>query len=436
MSVVVQTESDTVTAEARSSAESVIDLYKAHINPGLARLLQFGGFDDLEVSASGCHVMTASGRRYLDFLGGFGVFSLGHRHPAVVQAVHAQLDRMPLSTRTFFQEPQARLAERLADVAPGNLTYTFFSNSGTEAVEAALKIARIATGKTNFVSTIGAYHGKSMGSLAATGRDKFRQPFEPLVPGCCHVPYDNLDAAAAAVDERTAAIIIEPVQGEGGIVTPRRGYLAGLRRICDAAGILLIVDEVQTGLGRTGRMFACEHEGVAPDLLTLAKALGGGVMPIGATMGTEEVWNRAFTTNPYVHSSTFGGNQLACAAGLAAIQVIEDEDLAAAAAIRGEQLLAGLNSVKARHHDAVANVRGLGLMTGIEFTKQDYAEVTINGMVRRGVIAAYTLNNPCVIRMEPPLVVTADEIDEALRAIDEAIDEAVEMLADLPDGDA
>jgi putrescine aminotransferase len=419
----------TAAAEARIAA--VIARYREYVNPGLARLMQFGGFGDIEETAQGCVLTTATGAQYLDFVGGFGVFSVGHRHPRVVEAVHRQLDRMPLSTRTFFNEPLSLLAERLGQVAPGDIRYTFFSNSGTEAVEAALKIARVATGKTDFISTVGAFHGKSMGSLAATGREKYRKPFEPMVPGYAHVPFDDLDAAAAAITENTAAIIIEPIQGEGGIITASPGYLTGLRQLCDARGILLIVDEVQTGLGRTGKLFAVEYDNVVPDILTLAKALGGGVMPIGATMATPDIWERAFGENPLIHTSTFGGNPLACAAGLAALSVILDDDLPGKAVERGAQLMAGLRAVQAELPDAITAVRGRGLMIGVEFAVKDVAELTINGMARRGVIGAYTLNNPNVIRFEPPLVVTREQADTAIAAFRESVTEAVAMLEGL-----
>lgn len=419
------------TPESLAQIDAIIGLTKDYVNPGLARLLQFGGFGDVEVSAEGCVVRTMSGASFLDFVGGFGVFSLGHRHPRVVAAVHHQLDRMPLGTRTFFSEAQARLAQKLAEIAPGRLQYSFFSNSGTEAVEAALKIARIATGRTDFVSAVGAYHGKSMGSLAATGREKYRKPFEPMVPGYAHVPFGDLPAAAAAITDQTAALIIEPVQGEGGIITPPSGYLTGLRTLCDERNILLIVDEVQTGLGRTGRMFAVEHDNVSPDIMTLAKALGGGVMPIGVTMATPEIWERAFGENPLIHTSTFGGNPLACTAGLAAIEATLEEDLCSRSAARGEQLVQGLRQVQADLPQALTAVRGLGLMVGVEFAVKDVAELTINGMARRGVIAAYTLNNPNVIRFEPPLVVSEQEVETAIQAFSESVAEASAMLEGL-----
>jgi len=418
-------------ALAEAHVNEVLEKYKQYVNPGFTRLLQFAGFGDLEVIAEGCVVTTATGQQYLDFLGGFGVFSLGHRHPRVVEAVHQQLDRMPLSTRTFFNEPQALLAERLAQVTPGDLRYTFFSNSGTEAVEAALKMARIASGKTDFVSTVGSFHGKTLGSLAVTGREKYRKPFEPLLPGVTFVQFDDLDVVANAITNSTAAVIVEPVQGEGGIIPASPGYLAGLRRLCSDRDVLLIVDEVQTGLGRTGRLFAVEHDSIAPDILTLGKALGGGVMPIGATLSTPAIWDRVFGANPYIHTSTFGGNQLACAAGLAAIEATLDEDLPDCAVARGAQLLAGLQAVQREMPHTLLEARGQGLMIGVEFAITDVAELTINGMARRGIIAAYTLNNPKVIRFEPPLIVTPDQIDIAMAAFRESVGEAVELLRDV-----
>lgn len=409
----------------------VIAKYQEYVNPGLASLMKFGGFGDVEVSASGCIVRTASGAEYLDCLGGYGVFTLGHAHPDVVAAVKRQLDAMPLSSKTFFNATLANLAERLASVTPGDLRYSFLCNSGTEAVEGAIKIARAVSGRSKFVCTIGGFHGKSMGSLSATGRELFRRPFDPLVPGFIHVPFNDPEAVAAAMDSDTAGVIVEPVQGEGGIRCPDAGYLPALRRICDEHGALLILDEVQTGLARTGAMFACEHYGVVPDIMTLAKALGGGVMPIGAVVSTPPIWDGAFRENPLVHTSTFGGNPLACAAALATLEVIERDGLVQRAAEMGTRLLNGLADVRSRFPEAVTDVRGLGLMIGVEFAVKDVAELTINGMARRGVIAAYTLNNPNVIRFEPPAIIVEAQVDQAVNAFGEAVAEAVEMLSDL-----
>lgn len=420
-----------MTNDAETRVERVIDQYIEHVNPGLASLMKFGGFGDVEVEGEGCYLRTATGAEYLDCLCSYGVFVLGHRHPRVVEAVRRQLDRLPLSSRTFFNEQAAALATKLAELSPGDLQYTFFCNSGTEAVEAALKMARVATGKTDFISTHNAYHGKTMGALSATGREVFRAPFQPLVPGFTHVPYNDAGAVADAVTSRTAAVIVEPIQGEGGINVPSDGYLPALRRICDDRNILLILDEVQTGVGRTGKMFGCEHWGVTADIMPLAKALGGGVMPIGAVVGTPQVWEAVYGTNPLLHSSTFGGNPMACAAGLATLEALEEDGLLEAGVERGIQFLAGLKQVQRRHLDAIREVRGMGLMIGVDFAVKDVAEVTINGMARRGVIAAYTLNNPNVIRIEPPLIITPAQVDTAINALGEAVEEAVGMLADL-----
>lgn len=406
---------------------SVVSDYSEHLNPGLAKLMQFAGFG-VEVQAEGMYITDQDGREYLDFLGGYGVFSLGHRHPDVLKAVVDQLQKQPLSSKTFFNPVQGALARRLAEVAPEGLKYTFFSNSGTEAVEAALKMARAATGRTGFVSTEGGYHGKTLGALSVTGREKYRKPYQPLVPGASFVPYGDLAAAEAAINATTAAFIVETVQGEGGVHVAPPGYLAGLRAACDRAGALLIADEVQTGLGRTGKWFGCDHEQVRPDLMTLAKALGGGVMPIGATMGTAAVWNKVFADNPLTHTSTFGGNPLACAAGLAVLDIMERDNLVERVATQGDRLQAALKEAF-KDQPLVAEVRGQGLLVGVEFAEDEVGELVIAQMMKRGVIAAYTLNNPRVIRMEPPFLVTDEQIDHAVNCLKESVAETADLIS-------
>lgn len=410
----------------------VIGKYAAHVNPGLAKLMGFAGFG-VEMRGEGCYLFDHEGRRYLDCLGGYGVFSLGHRHPKVVEAVRRQLDDLPLSGKAFFSRNQAELATKLAEVSPQGLEYAFFSNSGAEAVEAALKFAKAATGRSKIVSTHGSYHGKTLGALAATGREKYRKPFAPLMPGVVFVDYGDAEAAAAAIDTDTAAMIVETVQGEGGIIVPPSGYLTKLRAACDRVGALLIADEVQTGLGRTGRMFGCDHEGVSPDIMTLAKCLGGGVMPIGATLGTEKVWEGVFGQNPLLHTSTFGGNPLACAAGLAALEVIEEEGLVERSKRMGDLLKAGLAQLAIDHADVVAEVRGQGLMIGLEFRQDEIGELCVAQMLTRGMVAAYTLNNPRVLRFEPPLIISEEEVETAVRTFGEALVETKEILASLVD---
>jgi len=407
--------------------DETIEKYRRYVNPGLAALMDFVGFHAVEWSGDGMLVRDSQGGEYLDFLGGYGVFALGHAHPRVVRAVQEQAARLPLSSRVLFNRPMADLAEQLAQITPGALQYTFLCNSGTEAVEGALKLARLATGKTQIIGTVGGFHGKTYGGLSASGREVYRMPFQPLLPEFIHVPFGDVEAVAAACTDQTAAVIVEPVQGENGVITPPDTYLPALRRLCTARGILLILDEVQTGLGRTGKLFACEHWDVVPDIMTLAKALGGGVMPIGAFVGTPEVWE-AFTPNPLLHSSTFGGNELACAAGLATIAAIREDDLPAHAAMMGERLLPGLRAIGEKYPGTITEVRGKGLLIGMEFTDRDIAALVIAGLAQQRILAAYTLNNPCVIRFEPPLIVQQEHIDRLLAALETSVAGVMELL--------
>lgn len=400
--------------------ENISRLCRDHLNADLARLLKLSGLGTVEATAQGCRVTDDNGETYLDFCGGYGVFSLGHRHPAVVRAVHEQIDQMPLSSRLFFSAPAARLAAELARVTPGDLRYTFFCNSGTEAVEGAIKLARLATGRTGLVAAENAFHGKTLGSLSVSGRDVYRKPFEPLLPDVSHVRFGDLDALRGAVDEETAAVILEPVQGEGGVHVAPDGYLRGVADVCRERGVLLIADEVQTGLGRTGRMFAVEHWDVCPDILCLAKALGGGVMPIGAFMGTKRVWN-AWRGHPTLHTSTFGGSPVTCAAGLATLKVLEDEDLCARADTLGSHLKCALQGLQAEFPELITQVRGLGLLLGVEFAQAGMVGSVIMELARRRILTVHTMNQPQVIRLEPPLNVTEEEVAVALRAIRESL---------------
>ena len=337
---------------------------------------------------------------------------------------------MPMCGKVLFNRPMADLAELLAEITPGDLQYSFFGNSGTEAVEGCLKVARLATGRSKFVATIGAFHGKSFGSLSASGRDLYRKPFQPLLTGVTHVPYGDAEALAAAVDEDTAAVIVEPIQGEGGIIVPPEGYLKRVREICDAKGALMIADEVQTGMGRTGDWFACNHEGVAPDLMAVAKALGGGVMPIGAVVGNARAW-AGLIESPFLHTSTFGGNQLACAAGVATIKYIKENDVLAKSRENGAYLKAGLQKIADEFPEVIKEVRGRGMMIGIELTKEGIGGMLMALMIDKNVIVAYTLNNPKVIRMEPPLITPKEVIDDVLVKFREAVAMANDCLEDL-----
>jgi len=416
-------------ASPQALYDETYENYRRFLNPPLARVMKLSG-SSIEVRAQGTTIWDHNGKAYLDFAGGYGVFTLGHSHPRVVAAVHAQLELMSLAGKTMFDPLAGRLARELAGITPGDLEISFFANSGTEAVEGALKLARAATKRSKIVATHDAFHGKTLGSLSASGRAAFKSAYEPLVPEIVHVPFGDAAALAAELDD-AAAFIVEPVQGEGGVHVPPLGYLARARELCDRAGALLIADEIQTGLGRCGMPFACDRDGVVPDVMTLAKGLSGGVVPIGAYIARPSVWNAAYGHAPLMHTSTFGGSPLACAAALAALEVLRDENLAENARLRGEQLLNGARRVASEYPSVVREARGLGLLVGVELTNEGYGGTIIPEMLKAGVTAAWTLNQQRVIRLEPPLIVAPGEIERALEALRAGVHAAHERLGTL-----
>lgn len=396
--------------DARVQGPDWLDRFAATMNPGLARVFRFMGLDEVEATGAGAELVDASGRRFLDCSGGYGVFLHGYRHPRLVEAARRQLDHLAMSSRVLLNPRTIELAELLAEVTPGDLTYSFFTNSGTEAVEAALKFARAATGRTRLVSTWGAFHGKSMGALAVSGRALYQEPFRPLIGDVTHVAYGSLAALEQELGDDVAAVILEPIQGEGGVIVPPDGYLAGARRLTEACGALLIADEVQTGLGRTGDLFAVNHEGVVPDLLCLSKALSGGIVPVGAVVGRPGVWE-FFNEAPLIHTSTFGGNPLAAAVAAEAIRVVLEEDLVGAARRQGAWLLPALQDVARDYPTVLRAVRGRGLMIGMETASTGVGGALMSELFHRGVVAVYTYNNERVLRLLPPLVIRRDQLE-------------------------
>jgi predicted acetylornithine/succinylornithine family transaminase len=366
----------------------------------------------------GCRVWDVDGRSYLDMHAGLAVSILGHAHPRLTAAIAAQAGRLIHVSNLFFIEQQIRLAERL--LGRTFAARVFFCNSGAEANEAAIKLARrhahTVRGdkqRVELVACTNSFHGRTVATVSATGQEKYREGFGPLWEYVRFVPFGDLDAMARAVGPRTFAVLVEPVQAEGGIVVPPDGYLAGLRRICDSAGALLILDEVQTGMGRTGTFLAHQHESMAPDIATMAKGLAGGV-PIGAMLCNEEA-ARGFS--PGTHASTFGGNPLACAAALAVFDVLDEERLIERGREAGTRLRAGLERVAARRPDLCAGVRGRGLLLGLELRGE--ALGLVERCRDRGLLVSVV--GGTVIRFAPPLVAGRDEIDEALALLDAAL---------------
>ncbi len=410
--------------------EETIAKYEKYINPAQAKLFRFMGLASVEGHAQGWTITDSEGREFIDCLGGYGMFALGHRHPKVVEAVEKELHAMPMCGKVLFNRPMGELAELLAEITPGDLQYSFFVNSGTEAVEGCLKVARLATKRSKFVAAENAFHGKTMGSLTATGRDLYREPFKPLLDCFTHVPYGDASALEAVVDEETAAVILEPIQGEGGIIVPPAGYLKEVKAICEAKGALLIADEVQTGIGRTGTWFGVEHDGVKPDLMACAKALGGGVMPLGAIIGTPAAW-QGLIEAPFLHTSTFGGNQMACAAGVATIKAIKEEDLLRRGEETGAYFKAGLEQIQKEFPEVIAEVRGKGRMLGVELTREGAGGMLMSLMIDKSIIVAYTLNNPKVIRIEPPLIMPKEVVDYVLENFRSAVAMTASVIEDL-----
>lgn len=360
------------------------------------------------VRGQGASLFDVEGSEYLDCASGHGVANLGHAHPKIAEALFRQASTLITLFESFPNDQRGALMEKICTLVPG-LDRVFFCNSGTEAVEASLKFSRISTGRKNIVAVMRAFHGRTYGSLSATFNKKYREGFEPLVPGFCHVPYNNIEALEKAVNEETAAVILEAVQGEGGVYPATTEYIQAARRICDERGALLIVDEIQSGFGRTGRMFAIQHYGVTPDLLTCAKSLAGGV-PMGAVLIGHDVKN----LTPGVHGSTFGGNPLSCAAANAALDVIKDEDLPGQSAAKGAYLMEKLKRIESPH---LREVRGLGLMIGIEM-KHKVAPY-IKALQERKIIALNA--GMTVIRLLPPLVITYEQIDHLVDVLTEVL---------------
>lgn len=423
----------------------VREMHSQYLNASLVTLLSLINFDKQFINAKGVSLYDSEGNEYLDFLGAYGALNLGHNHPDILEAI-SLVQALPNLLQASLNGIAAALAHNLALLAPGNLQRSFICNSGAEAVEGALKLARIATGRKKFVFCHNSFHGKTFGALSVTGRDKYQLPFSPLLNECFSVPFGDLSALKQLLYSKdVAAFIVEPIQGEGGIIEPHPGYLNKAKKLCAEYGTLLIADEVQTGFGRTGTFFACEAENLVPDIMCLAKSLGGGIMPIGAYITTDEIWRQAYGTmdKALLHTSTFGGNTLACAAALKTIEVLIDQDICQQVREKGLYFISELNKLKDKY-PLLKDVRGRGLMIGLEFQQpitngnkfsfkftmnavnklaQEYMGSLVAGELFNShrIITAYTLNNPNVIRLEPPLTVSMDQLNYVLKAIENVL---------------
>ncbi len=379
---------------------NVIDLYRRHLGDGQGRVAAMLN-TPVEASARGASVFTTDGRELLN-CGGYGVFFLGAGHPAVLAAVREQLDRQALSTRLLLNEPAALAAQALTSVAPAGLTKVHFSCSGAEAVETAIKIAR-ANGRHRLVSMQDGYHGKTTGALSLTARAVYQEPFRPLLPEVTHVPFGDLDALEKVLGP-DVCVILEPVQSEGGVIIPPTGHLKAVQTLCRAHGAMLVLDEVMTGLGRLGAWWGAERDGVRPDILLAGKALSGGLVPVAATLVTAEAF-APLDQDPYLHTSTFSAAPLAMAAVRATVEVIQSEGLVDKARDLGVRLRQGLSEIVAAHiGHLVAEVRGLGLLIGLEFHAGHHAAEFLMDLLDHNVVVNHSMNAHPVIRFTPPAI--------------------------------
>ncbi|MGI8793280.1 MAG: aminotransferase class III-fold pyridoxal phosphate-dependent enzyme [Acidimicrobiales bacterium] len=416
-------------------AKQIVDAFAANVNPGFLEarksVTEAGDEAVIEWSGEGSIIRSVKGREFIDLLGGYGIYNLGIRHPDVIAAVEAQLHRSPLHTQELLDPLRGLFARSLAAIAPGEINRAFFCNSGAEAVEAAMKLAMWNTGRHTFVATENGFHGKTLGAVSLTGKERFREAFQPALIDCARVPFGDLHALGEALrnaDPLPAAFVVEPIQGEAGATVPPDGYLAGVRALCNETGVLLIADEVQTCLGRTGAMFAVDHWDVAPDIITLGKSVGGGAIPVGVTMSTPALW-QVWEADPFVHSNTFGGNPLACAAGIAAVAVTVRDDLPARASKVGATFEAEVGALAEEFPHVLEKVTGKGLLLAMHFATNKLGYAVAAGLFRRDVLVAGTTANARAIRIEPALTIPDDLVGVALDRLRDAISEVASSEA-------
>ena len=425
------------TEEKEAFIAETMDSYEKYYNRGFITyrksVTEAGQFAALEWSGEGSTLHDLLGREYIDCLGGYGIFSAGVNHPKVVKAVTDQLQRMALNSQELLEPWRAALSRVLAEVTPGELQNSFFINNGTDAIEGAIKLARLYTKRNTFISALGGFHGKSMGSLSLMGKASFREPFQFGLQDVRFVPYGDADALeyefqrCEAVGVGIAGVVLEPIQGEAGGVVPPDDYFPRARELCTRYAALLIVDEIQTGMGRTGKMWGVDHWNIAPDIMCLGKSIGGGVMPLSAFISTAKIWE-VMIPNPIIHSTTFGGNPLACAAGLAAIQVTLEEDLPGQAAAKGEFLLRELGCLQQKYPQVLKEAHGKGLLIGMEFPVQEIGWQVASGLFKRGVLVAGTYSKAQVIRIEPALGISMDLLQEMLNRLEDTFQEVAKKI--------
>ncbi|MDF2772943.1 MAG: putrescine aminotransferase [Geminicoccaceae bacterium] len=396
-----------------------LEAYRTHLSANYAELLERLGLDVTAPDAYGATVRDARGRSYIDLVAGYGVFNFGHNPRPVLDALTEELRAGPARGGPFLNAPLAELARCLAGLTGGVLSKVFVCSTGAEAVDTALKLARLSTRRREIVGARGAFHGFTLGALSVSGIPAQTRLYEPLLPGVRHVPFGDVDALAAAVSNETAAVILEPIQAEVGAETPPNGYLAAARAICNATGAVLIIDEVRTGMGRTGPLFAMESEGVMPDVVVAGKSLAAGIVPIGAVLAHPRLWGR-FGQTFSMSASSFAGNRLAAVAALSTLSLIESSGVLATARAPSDALWEGAEQLQRNHPTVVSRITGRGLLVGIHLTNGMTASHVVRESIRHGTLVATAFCNPRCLLLEPPLVIAAEEVRRAMNVLDAA----------------
>ncbi|MHC4169240.1 MAG: aspartate aminotransferase family protein [Planctomycetota bacterium] len=368
------------------------------------------GLNASAARAEGATVTDSDGKTYIDCIGGYGLFNIGHNNPAVVQALTDQLAEQQLFTKPLISDIQVRMAERIEQICPGELSCSFNLSSGSEAIDCAIKLVRLHNRRARTIITAQkSFHGHTFGALTASGIPSFKRAFEPLLPGFVSVPFGDIEALEHSLSADTAAVLIEPIQHEAGILLPKNGYLRKVRKLCDEHGLIMMLDEIKTGFGKTGRMFACEHYDVVPDILVLGKSLGGGLIPTGAVVARSDLWKRFGLSFP-MSASSYAGNVLACRAGLSTIEFITQSSLLADCAEKGKLLLNSIRDNVTDYPGILRSVDGLGLLIGVETKNGKVALKLVQEMIRQGILMVPAFGDSAVLMLEPPLVISLQQI--------------------------
>jgi len=388
---------------------NLYESYGRFISSSYPSFLNKLGLNKVAVKAQGATITDSDGKTYIDCVGGYGLFNLGHNNPDIIESLTDQLKEQQLFTKPLISEIQVRMAELIAKIAPGELECSFILNSGSEAIDCAIKLARLHRGGKTIITAQKSFHGHTFGALTASGIDSFKRAFQPLLPGFMSVPFGDIEAIERSISPETGTVLIEPIQHEAGILLPPDGYLRKVSELCDKHNLIMILDEIKTGFGKTGSMFACEHYDVVPDILVLGKSLGGGLIPTGAVIAKSHLWKRFGLSFP-MSASSYAGNVLACRAGLSAIRYIQRGSLLADCAEKGKVLLRSFRDYVEEYPDILRSADGLGLLIGIETQSPRIALELVVEMVRRGVILVPAFGNSSVLMVEPPLVISFKQI--------------------------